>query len=102
MMIEKPEPVIQSPALNYFACRDYINDKYDIDMVDYYKDETYHSFWHHLIDYDAKNDTYLYMCDDYQFLVDVEDWYMEIYQMFFKEFGEYADENGCIKFWVSW
>jgi len=70
------------------------------------EEHPYRDFWHFqmakVMPHNFSNDTYSSINIPYQLSVCEEDWQREIAQLWVDEFGEYADENGNIKLWVSW
>ena len=118
--MKKPKPVTRRPSLDYHECRDYIHKKYNVHTTNWAgwtpcdDSKPYQNLWHKLID-DCPNigkGTYFQIHDE---IVDyylkecpVDDegtdqkWIGEVYKLFFNEFGEYADEEGFLEFWVDW
>jgi len=103
--MNKPQPKTKS-ALDYHECRDYINDKHNIDIDNYANwspgDEgvPYQNYWHWLIDQcDVQRDSYFVMYDEVLEDLPEDDFKHIVTKWFFEEFGNGADS---IEFWVEW
>lgn len=113
--MKKPELVQQEPALNYFECRDYINQKYDIDIDNFANktyddsesaDNPYQNFWHTICN-ELQNDSYFNMyvgepSEYYRSKYKDEVWSMTVIDLFKKEFSEYLIDEEFLRFWVEW
>lgn len=108
--MEKPTLITKS-ALDYSKCTKWIEQKYNVHLRDYARkfhdgqsnsEAPYQDFWHWVIDSNptVNNGSLIEICiipDKSE-----KDFIKEILTMFTVEFGEYANDEGFVPFWIEW
>lgn len=109
--LQKPKLHRGTDYLDWNEIKDYIKKKYKRDPDDWgkkfwpkYQDKNpFQCFWHTVCD-DISNGGHFYL--NLQEILaeheEYEDWYLEVVQTIFDEFGKHADESGTLTFEANW